>query len=137
MSLNFDSLINALDSLKRAYHARMLDSLNEFLLDACIQRFEYTYELSHKMLKRYLELTEPAGIVIHEMTFPELIRTGHERGLLQSSWDNWNAFRTARNMTSHTYDEQKALRVFTIISPFISEIDHLIIRLQAGNQHVS
>ena len=126
-----------MNSLARAYDAKLSDPNNEFLLDASIQRFEYTYELSHKMLRRYLELTEPAGTVIDEMTFPELIRTGYERGLLQSSWDVWNDFRSARNMTSHTYDEKKALRVFAVIAPFIQEAHYLIARLQAGSQHVS
>ncbi len=46
-----------------------------------ILRFEYTYELSHKMLKRYFEMTEPNAEMIDQMLFPDLIRTASERGL--------------------------------------------------------
>jgi len=127
--LNLNSFTKALASLQRAYDARCQDSKNEFLLDACVQRFEYAYELSHKMLKRYLELTEPASNVIDEMSFSDLIRTGYERGLLLHSWDSWRDYRTARNMTSHTYDEKKALAVFEIILPFLKDTNHLLAKL--------
>lgn len=130
MLLNFDVFEKALYSLKRAYDAKTSDPANEFLLDACIQRFEYTYELSHKLLKRYLELTEPSGVVIDEMSFPTLIRTGFERGLLQASWDVWRNYRHARNLTSHTYDEKKAMAVFAVIPDFIHEATFLLGRLQ-------
>lgn len=35
--------------------------------DAFIQRFEYTYEISYKMLRRYLGLTEAS--VVNELSF--------------------------------------------------------------------
>ncbi len=60
---------------------------NAFIRDASILRFEYTYELCHKMLKRYLEITEPNAQEIDQMSFPALIRTGSERGLLLNGWD--------------------------------------------------
>ena len=41
---------------------------------ACIQGFEYSYESSWKMLKRYLEMTEPSAEEIDQMSFPNLIR---------------------------------------------------------------
>ena len=52
---------------------------DEFLRDAVIQRFEFTYELSHKMLKRFLESTSPSPANIDEMAFQDLIRTGNEQ----------------------------------------------------------
>ncbi|MFI4918135.1 MAG: nucleotidyltransferase substrate binding protein [Legionellales bacterium] len=39
---------------------------------ASIQRFEYRYELAHKMLKRYLELSEPNAEAIEQMSFSDL-----------------------------------------------------------------
>jgi nucleotidyltransferase substrate binding protein (TIGR01987 family) len=90
-----------------------------------IQAFEYTYELSHKMLKRYLEATEPNPAFIDEMSFQELIRTGAERGLLMNSWDVWKKYRQARGATSHTYNEQKAEEVFNDIPMFLKEAQFL------------
>jgi len=131
--LDLTSFTKALASLQKAYNARRQDVKNEFLLDACIQRFEYTYELSHKMLKRYLEISEPASNVIDEMSFPDLIRTGYERGLLLHSWNSWRDYREARNLTSHTYDEEKALKVWDIIDNFLKDSDHLLKKLMEHN----
>lgn len=41
------------------------------------------------------------------MSFPTLIRTASENGLLRSGWDTWYEFRKARNLTSHVYDEER------------------------------
>ncbi len=92
---------------------------------ASIQAFEYTYELAHKMLKRYLEDTEPSPDLIESMTFQELIRTGAERGLLLNSWDIWKAYRKARGSTSHTYNEDSAVSVFSNIPQFLEEVRFL------------
>ena len=53
--LILDSLENAIKSLGLVLKERQNDSNNLFVRDATIQRFEYTYEISHKMLKRHLE----------------------------------------------------------------------------------
>ena len=60
---------------------------NVFIRDACIQRFEYTYELSYKMLKRHLEMTSANPAEIDHMSFQDLIRTGSEKALLLHGWD--------------------------------------------------
>ncbi len=90
-----------------------------------IQAFEYTYELAHKMLKRYLESTEPSSILIDEMSFQDLIRTGAEKGLLLNSWDKWKNYRQSRNSTSHTYNEAKAEEIFQDIPTFLTEAEFL------------
>jgi hypothetical protein len=64
------------------------------------------------------------------MPFQDLIRTGSERGLLLSDWSRWKVFRTARSITSHTYDEAKAREVFAIIPEFLAEASHLRDRLK-------
>ena len=89
---------------------------------ASIQAFEYTYELAHKMLKRYLEATEPSAEIIDAMTFQEIIRTGAERGLLSHSWDVWKHHRDQRNLSTHTYDENKAESVFNHIPAFLQDV---------------
>ncbi|MDD4968677.1 MAG: HI0074 family nucleotidyltransferase substrate-binding subunit [Paludibacter sp.] len=93
--------------------------------DACIQAFEYTYELCHKMLKRCLEQMEANIEDIDRMSFPDLIRKGAEKGLLLHSWDKWTYYRLARNKTSHTYDSETAQEVLAIISDFLEEANYL------------
>ena len=123
-------LVNALQSLNKVLKARNDEPDNEFLLDAVIQRFEYSYELSHKMLRRYLSMSEASNVDLKEMSFPDLIRTASEKGLLQNGWDHWRNYRSARNSTSHAYDEKKALEVYAIIPPFYDEAMFLLAQLQ-------
>ncbi len=91
-----------------------------------IQAFEFTYELSHKMLKRYLENTEPSADVVEGMAFETLIRTGNERGLLLSDVASWRNYRAKRGTTSHTYNEEKAEVVFESIPLFLREAEYLL-----------
>ena len=128
--LDLSSLKKAIISLEEAVHEFHIQTANSFIRDACIQRFEYTYELTHKMLKRYLEMSEAQREEIDQMSFPTLIRTGAEKGLLQHSWDLWSAFRTARNLTSHTYNESKAIEVCQIIPTFLNEAQYLLSELE-------
>jgi nucleotidyltransferase substrate binding protein (TIGR01987 family) len=92
---------------------------------ASIQAFEYTYELSHKLLKRYLESTDPSPERLDAMNFQDLIRTGAEKGMLQNSWDKWQLYRKARGITSHTYNEVSAVEVFALIPAFLAEAQFL------------
>ena len=121
IQLDLSSLENALQRLTEALQAIAAEPKNSLYHDACIQRFEFCYELSHKMLKRYLELASPNPIEIDELAFPDLIRTGSEQGLLRSGWDVWKDYRQARSITSHTYDETKPIPVMQIIPDFLLE----------------
>jgi hypothetical protein len=67
--LDLSSFDKAVTSLDTAITAHLEKPIDLFIRDASIQRFEYTYELSHKMLKRYLEMTEPNAEEIDQMQF--------------------------------------------------------------------
>ncbi|MDD2795503.1 HI0074 family nucleotidyltransferase substrate-binding subunit [Acidocella sp.] len=127
--IDTSSLEQALATLDEALAALARAPQDGFIRDACIQRFEYTYELSHKMLRRYLEASEPAGS--REMSFPSLIRLGFERGLLAQSWDVWTIFRDARNATSHAYNETKARDVAGKIPNFAAAAHFLAQQIKA------
>ena len=127
--LDISSLKKAIHSLDEALREMKKQKDNLFIRDATIQRFEYTYELAHKMLKRYLEMTEASSGEVEQMSFPALIRTGAEKGLLEHSWDVWSTYRTARNLTSHTYNEAKAIEVCRIIPKFKNEVLFLLEQL--------
>jgi nucleotidyltransferase substrate binding protein (TIGR01987 family) len=101
--------------------------------DGVIQRFEFTYELAHKMLKRYLETTSANPAQFDGMAFADLIRTASEQGLLLSGWDAWRDYRHARSLTSHTYDEVKAVLVAEGLAAFLDEARFLLAQLKARN----
>jgi nucleotidyltransferase substrate binding protein (TIGR01987 family) len=93
----------------------------EIVRDGVIQRFEFTYEVSTKLLKKYLEYSSASSDNINEMSFPNLIRLASQKGLLLSDWSMWQSFRDARNITSHTYDNNKAQSIFELIPSFLKE----------------
>jgi nucleotidyltransferase substrate binding protein (TIGR01987 family) len=101
---------------------------NSLYRDAVIQRFEFTYGLCASMLKRTLARVE-ATAPENDMSFPALIRTASEYGLLRSGWDKWSEFRRARNLTSHVYDEEVARQVVKVIPAFSLEVEALYANL--------
>lgn len=127
--LELTSLEKAINSLEIAL-IEYKNNSNDFVRDSCIQRFEFVYDLSHKMLRRHLLLVSPNTEIIQTMSFPTLIRTGAEQGMLQSSWDKWKEYRTSRNKTSHTYDEEMAIEVLDIIPSMLQEAQYLLNKLQ-------
>jgi nucleotidyltransferase substrate binding protein (TIGR01987 family) len=127
--IDFQSLEKAIAQLGAGLRESLAAPDSELLRDGVILRFEYTYELSWKMLKRYLEATLPNPEEVDGMSFQTLIRTGSEQGLLLSGWDNWVLYRKARGITSHTYDEEKAREVFQTVPEFLREARYLLDRL--------
>ncbi len=124
------SLENALSVFNSAATKALAFETREVIKAGVIQNFEFTYELSHKMLKRYLEMSAANPVEIHAMSFPDLIRTGCEKGLLLNGWDVWMGYRTARGTTSHTYDEGKAAEVISRIPGFLDEARYLEAELE-------
>lgn len=121
---------NAAASLKRALERHVREPSDEEVRDSVIQRFEFTYDLSHKMLRRVLEHVMADTELIPHMSFPTLIRTGWEQGIVPSSWPTWEEFRKLRNVTSHTYDREKAIDVASRVPAFFEEASELLHRLQ-------
>ncbi|MDR0771271.1 MAG: nucleotidyltransferase substrate binding protein [Burkholderiales bacterium] len=128
--LDLTSLVNAIARLSEGWARYQKDRTDIQIRDGLIQRFEFTYEISHKMLKRHLETTSanPAGF--DDMSFQDLIRMGNERGLIPGSWPEWRNFRDMRAKTSHTYDEEIALEVVACIPDFQREASFLLKKLQ-------
>jgi nucleotidyltransferase substrate binding protein (TIGR01987 family) len=119
-----EPLEKALFTLKEAWIEYQKNESNTFVRDSVIQRFEYTFEISHKILRRFLCETESSRAEISEMLFNELIRLGCKRGLLLNDLETWDKYRKSRNLTSHNYDEFSVDSILVIIPVFIEEIDY-------------
>ena len=124
---------NVLTRLQEGYVWYQKDIHDIQIRDGLIQRLEFTYEISHKMLKRYLEKTSPNPEQFDAMSFADLIRSGNEQSLLLSDWSKWKIFREMRAKSSHTYDEGIALEVISVIEDFIAEAKVLLVSLQKKN----
>jgi len=132
MKLDLSSLEKALNSLNRALVRATAAPEDEELRDACIQRFEYTFELSWKTLKRQLEQELPTPTEVDTYSFKQLFRVAGERGLVQDVVD-WFDYREKRNLTSHVYDEEKARTVYAVIGRFAGSTTALLESLRQRN----
>ncbi len=110
----------AITSLKKALN----QPRNEYTRDATIQRFEYTYELSWKLLKRVL--SEEYGV--KESLIKNIYREAGRKELIDDV-KKWFSFHTARNLTSHTYNEQTAEETYAVAKLFIIEAENLLNKL--------
>jgi nucleotidyltransferase substrate binding protein (TIGR01987 family) len=127
--LDLTPLTRALAALDRGLARWSKAPKDEEVRDACIQRFEYTFELSWKMLKRRLSMDLPNSQEVDAMTWRALIRAGAVQGLVEDV-DAWFLYRDKRNITSHTYDEAKAAEVAAVLPQFARDARALLERLE-------
>lgn len=76
-----------------------------------VQCFEYTYELSVKAIRRFLELTVDKPSQVDEWDFKDLIREAAVRGIIEQP-ELWFEFRRLRNTSSTAYSRPKANEVY-------------------------
>lgn len=126
--LDLSPLNRALAALDRGLARWSAAPADEELRDACIQRFEFTFELCWKMLRRRLQMDLPSAQEVDTMTWRALIRAGAEQGLVEDV-DAWFVYRDKRNITSHTYDAQKAAEVAAVLPRFAHDARALLERL--------
>lgn len=131
MPLDFSTFADVIARLVEGFERYRTNESDVQIRDGLIQRFEFTYDLAHKMLRRALEAGAANPDEIDRLTFPDLIRTGVEQGLVAGQWPEWRTFREMRNITSHTYDEAKAVQVVAAMPAFLAEARGLLDRLQA------
>jgi nucleotidyltransferase substrate binding protein (TIGR01987 family) len=105
-------LAKAIATLRRAVAAA---PRNEFVRDAIIQRFEYTYELCWKFMMRHLRTDT---LFAEPLTRRDLFRAAAQARLIDDP-SAWFEFHEARNLVSHTYNEATAQQVVAIAERFL------------------
>ena len=131
--LDLRSLKKALEALKIAFEIYDQNLLPNHLpekivlRDGVIQRFEFTFELSWKTLKRYLE--EYGMEKVDSLNNRDFFRVGFEQGLLDDP-EVWFHYLKMRNQSSHVYDEAKATMVFSSARKFQQDAQSLLERLE-------
>jgi nucleotidyltransferase substrate binding protein (TIGR01987 family) len=102
-----ERLTNYRKAIGRLKEALERDESDELVLDGVIQRFEFTYELSWKLLKAYLAYNGIADVRSPREAFQE----GFAAGVIDEG-DLWIEMLDDRNVTSHTYNETEAKEIF-------------------------
>jgi nucleotidyltransferase substrate binding protein (TIGR01987 family) len=138
MILDLSALRDALAALEKSLsylHSDLAkdEGLRDQFRAACIQAFEFTYEVSYKMLKRQLEQMAGVTAEIDHMTFMQLIRTGAEAGLI-ADIGRFKNYRDKRNLTSHTYNKQRAAEIAQTLPDFVRDARYLLTELEARNR---
>ena len=119
--IDLSSLERALGQFEIAITAWTTTPADDLVRDAVIQRFEFTYELSIKMLRRYLRSVAASDDEVNELTFRDLIRRASDLKLVRRDVLIWLDFRQARTDTVHTYNEIRAVEVAETAKTFAGE----------------
>lgn len=101
--------LNTASRALETFESILSEPFSEIVRDATIQRFEYSFEVCWKALKEYLN--EEEGIVCNSPK--SCFRSAFQSGLLSEKEAGMTLKMTdERNLTSHTYIEEIAQRVY-------------------------
>ncbi|MBR5303950.1 MAG: HI0074 family nucleotidyltransferase substrate-binding subunit [Candidatus Gastranaerophilales bacterium] len=123
--LDISILKNCIDSLKNCtkdYKDVADKTMQEYIADACVKRFEYTVETSWKIMKKYLKLEY--GKEDKELTMNNIFRLMEGYGFIKS-WEDWRNYYDRRNDTSHEYNQEKAQEIFNWIDKLVEDSSFL------------
>ncbi len=129
METKTEELTFHLERVKQAL--RTLDEVLEMpytviVRDASIQRFEYTFEIAWKLFKKVAKID---GI---EVTSPrQALRAAYQMKII-TDIDIWFEMLEDRNMTSHTYDQYIANKVYESAKRLPEELKQAIARISDG-----
>ncbi len=116
-NIDITVLRNALVTLKEG-----LSPKTQLEKDGTIQRFEYTFELCWKFMRRFL-LSMGRGEVSNSPK--PLIRDAFQEGWIKDTGP-WFEFLEMRNKTAHSYDKKIAEEIFDSALKFPKYVDELI-----------
>lgn len=117
----YGDLKKALKRLKEAAHLPAGNSINQ---DATIQRFEFTFELSWKLMQTIVNEN------MKEVYGPKnIIREAAKLHLISHPSD-WFEFLENRNLTVHTYRQEVAKKVYASAKKFIPHVEELLIQVK-------
>ena len=140
MKLDLSSLQKAIESLEKtinvAENKTFTTGLDEDVKDTLkagvIQNFEFTFELCWKFIRRWLSDNASVEEAEQPRTRKELFRLAARFGLISDPL-SWFSYGDARNLTSHTYDENKAETVYETAVDFLEDAKDFLKRLQERN----
>lgn len=139
MILDLSSYRKAVESLEallaRTTDEELMAGLDEIdrrgLRAGVIHYFEFTYELARKFVRRWIALNVSPSDA-DPRTRKDLFRQAARERLIAAP-EPWFEYGEARNLTSHTYDEETAERVYAVAVRFAVHARDLLTHLEAAN----
>jgi nucleotidyltransferase substrate binding protein (TIGR01987 family) len=136
--LNLEPLHSALLSLENGlevvsdaeWFTQQSDKVQNTLVAGVIQNFEIVYELGFKMLRRQIEAEAASPDEVDTFNFRDVLRVGAEKGLI-ADVEAWLRYWQMRNITAHTYDQDKSRLVYQGTRLFLTDARALLAALEA------
>ena len=128
--LDLSNLKNSFFSLKECYNDYTMqkdEKMQTYIKDSCIKRFEYTYEMSKKIMNKFLK--KEYDKTEKELSINNIFREMYSLGLIDS-FDNWVDYRENRNISAHEYDITKTYPIIELIPRFLVDVDFFITHLE-------
>lgn len=114
-----DKLENFSKALNRLKEA-LKEKESPLSIDGTIQRFEFTFEMAWKVLKKFLYYDG-----IDTKSVRECIKKAYQTDYIDNE-EVWLSILEDRNLTSHIYNENQAKTIYDrIISKYIKEFEIL------------
>ncbi len=130
MQISISNLEKALITLDESYEIlsnNKNDYLTTVLEDAVIKRFEYTLEISKKIMKKVLKKFYDKQE--EELTVNNIFRFMYGYNYI-SDWERWRTYHEKRNITAHEYNLEKSRKLLGLIPDFLRDTKELIKNLK-------
>ena len=135
IKLKHENFSRTLEKLHAALEKDIM--ADELFLDGLIQRFEFCFELSWKLMRAFLEYE---GLEVNSPR--SAIRQAFQTELIADA-ATWLDMLEKRNLSSHTYDAETSLEIYRhVAQKYISLLDKLAATMTAklfdtsGNDYI-
>ena len=129
--MSSDKVERGLISFQKAM-GRFAEAIDEpaspIVMDATIQRFEFTYELMWKTLKIYLEDIHGIRTVSPRQVFKE----AYSLSIVENE-DIFLEMIKSRNLLSHIYNEDQAADIYKKCPSYLKAMRNIMHRIQGGD----
>ena len=115
-----NSLYIDLQNALARFQEVLKESPTEIVQDSTIQRFEFTFELSWKIMQTILQDNR-----IESYGVKSVFRSAAQMGLIPDP-SPWMQFLEYRNKTSHIYNAKQAHEVYLALPPFSALVTDLL-----------
>ena len=122
LAIKIEGYNNAIEKLNKSLEKDIKE--DDLYLDAIIKRFEFSYELAWRLMKRFLSYEG-----VDAQSPRAVIREAFNNGLINNP-NVWLDMLEKRNLSSHTYNQETAETIYKFIKEkYIKELNDLKIKI--------